>query len=383
MSQGFIDSASIYEIVRITEQPNANSIWALRSVVELTCLLITSPYITMAPAPGKTAPASGPYGILMEGLIESNLLRTQKLEPVIEKRALELTKRWVKRNPDKIHSAYEALKADQGNFGSWLDWCVTRAWPEHATRLGGLLNPELIPQIAQVLHISENRLADVHKLSCNPKFVADYASRQPDNDDFRDMRDAYVISALIRGRFHDYTAPSALLQIMHHPVRSAILAPLRQKGMVQFEITNVQYHLSSIIVAAALKEKDQQQRIRSWIENVRLAKGALNTASFDLEDPPSQDKVIEKVVDIAKRIHLRTYSRLFDDVLGYMLGLGIGSLASIVLHEYAGLVLTPLAEQLARKANMDVNIARMLTERKGRLRDLARFAPGRIERIWG
>lgn len=386
MSIGFIDSASLYEIVRITAQPSNSSRWTLQSAVEVTSLLIDSHHFNVAPAPGTTGLASGPYALLMGRAIESGFVGLYRLEPKTERTAVKLTKQWVNRNLVRFRNAFERLKSDQTDYEVWLDWAITQAWPEHAMRLGGLFNPQFIPEISRVLNLSVDRLTAVHELSCMPSVVAKFAKRQPDNDDFRDMRDAYVLAALIRGPFHHYTSREDGLQTIHHPLRSTVLPSMRQLGNVQdveFPIT-VRSLLATIIVNGAKKETSQERRIEAWIENVRLIKGGLNAKYYNLEDPASLEKAMNKAVEIAQKLHIRTYPRDLENMLGYMLGVGVGMLTKIVLRQFDGLdlLVVPAVERLANRTGMEERVARLLTGYKGRLRDLAIFAPGRIEGIW-
>src|SRR5215217_3971421 len=199
MSEGYIDSASVYEVVEALSygRPEECAPWAWQGALVTSCALACTENIKVAPNPARPEGASGPYDALLTAL-GGNLRISQPGEGVV-RAAQETTKKWATQQREVIQTAYEQLKGTEA-FGKWLDWVLPNVWSEHARRLNGLFDPAFIPQIAPIIGVDKKDLSSILPLSRDLKVVTDYANRRPDEDNFRKMLDAYVVSILIRGR---------------------------------------------------------------------------------------------------------------------------------------------------------------------------------------
>lgn len=316
MTDGYIDSSSAYEVVSVLsgKRPNESHGWAWRSALSVSSALINCRYLKLAPAPGLAKAASGPYGRLMISL--SDLIVGAKPDQQVEKSALHKTKRWANDNVAKVRDIHREMEADETNFSKWLDWVTAHAWMEHSTRLDGLFDLEFIPEISRVLNVPINYLKDVHQLSRDLNVLNYYTKHRPiDKDDFRVMSDAYTISVLLRGRYHDYVAQESSRQIMHHPIRKPMLPRLIGKPRTEFTVSNTEQYLSTIILSSAFAERGTENRITSWAENIRKARSATLAGAIDLRSKDYDEVALDLAVRAAKRLDIRTHSKLTESVL--------------------------------------------------------------------
>ncbi|MGA2121256.1 MAG: hypothetical protein ABSG49_04340 [Methanoregula sp.] len=379
-----IDSASTYELVSIfrEKQPDYTYEWAWQSAIAVTNSIIKFPHLSMAPSPSIRGEASGPYGQLtneinkMNGLVVQEQSNEHLMKMDIAKKD---TIEWADTSTGEIRSAYEAIKIDH-SFQKWLEGCIKHSWTEHTVRLGGLFNYEFIPQISQILNVDENNLKNIWEYSCNPKNLENY--RNYGSDDLKIIEDAFVISALIRGRYHDKFAQLSDIQILHHPIREPILMKLNGMQKSEFDISNVDRDLSKIIIASAYAEKTQKDRISCYTENV----GRARTAALDSNSKLAQknymsideDASFDVAFEIAKELNIRVYGKWVDEVIETCHIMGI-SFLGLVLNPFPGALLTISDWAVSKKIKPEKKLQLIFSKR--RLRDLALSRSGRIEAV--
>ena len=227
MANGFIDSASTYEVIMaLARQSPANSYateWG--QALAVTALLIGTDNLGLSPSPLSEGAASGPFGVGISGL--SGALRRVHVDDVSARIALERTKRWGDRNIEKLQRLLSSITNSdtsviRGNGSDWLDIHIKYEWVEHCTRLGALFDQVFNPQLAKILGIPHAELSRIWQETSDPKVVQKLAENRPDSDAFRIIRDAYIASALLRGRYHHHVAEQSSLQILSHPIRDSI-----------------------------------------------------------------------------------------------------------------------------------------------------------------
>jgi len=383
MTEGYIDSASTYQVIQLLwyRHPSEAYKWAWQSAIFVSSALINCEHLKMAPSPEFTGAASGPYEKLM--LIFSDLITHSQPNKQIQSRALTNTLRWTDRNIGKIQVIFEKLKNDQLNFSKWLDWSITQAWEEHSTRLGGLFNESFIPQIARILDVPINYLRDVHRLSCDLNTVRFFAIQKPvNNDEFKIMSDAYVLSALIRGRYHDHVARESELQILHYPIRQPLLPDLNRTKIQEFHVSNTEQYLSNIILAGAFAEQKYEKRIALWGESILKARKGVYSGIIDLRPKDYDSVAIGQAVNAAKRLDIRTYPKWIETTIDASIAIGSGVLTTFVLKGWERFLATPVEFVLSKKFDVGKSGARILLSTEKRLHDLARSEAGRIEQRW-
>ena len=382
MTEGFIDSASIYSVVEILtqERPSKCTKWAWGSACQAGIALIGTENLKLAPGPGSFSEASGPYGKLMLGL--TSFIGQSSPIPRKRNQALRKTKEWAKTSSEEVKSAYEDLKADKDNFANWLDWSITHAWVENCKRLGALFNIEFLDQITQILGIEDEGgkkyLTYLWERSSEQKVVEEYAKNQPDEEDFRYMRDAYILSALLRGRYHENVAQVSSLQIIHHPVRFPVLPSSNGKPRIEFPVSTERY-LSSIILAGAFTERGVENRIACWIENVSKVRKMMQQERIDLRRKAHEEISFETAVEAARKAGVRSHPQWIDEALDISAACGVGILTSFYLASWESFLVSMGVYAITRKINLGETIATTAYERESRLRNLAQAGPGRIE----
>jgi len=382
MTQGYIDSASTYEIIAVlgSKRPAETYPWAWQSAITVTSSLINTSHLQIAPAPSLESGAGGIYGHLMLGLAE--LISHHRPDSELTQMAVRNTKQWAKDNVDKIRDTYAKLKADNKNFIKWLERSITTAWIEHSERLGGLYNEEFIPELSRILNVSTIELSKVRELSCDLSLLKHYATNWPDDDNFRLMTDAYVVSALLRGRYHDYIAQKSSIQVIHHPFREGVLPHLKKSGTVRFVVSNTERYLSNIVLASAFAERREKQRVSCWVENVLKVRKAVLAGAIDTRQKDFNKVALDLAVDAAKRVDIRIHPRWLDEVLDAIFAIGVGALASFVLNSWTGFVSKIIHYGVSRKVDIGKEATCRVLDTKARLRDLAISEPGRIKQTW-
>jgi hypothetical protein len=340
----------------------------------------------IAPGPGSYA---GDYG-LMDHTMRNLAPIVSHSRPAASSliQARNRVKMWAGRYPLIVKRAYAEVREDK-SYPGWLDWTIANFLVEHSATLDGLFDPSFIPQLARHLNCSENELQDVWNRSRDLKQVEQWSRKRPDTDDFRLAIDAYILSSLLRGRYHDHVAEAANVQIMHHPFRYAALP--KKKESTVFMSTNTEKYLTSIILAGALSEKKVEDRIALWANNVIEARKAAKIGAIDLSQKDSNSVAESLAIDAAKRLDLRTYSRLKAPSLDVLLSLVIDGLSGFALYAWASIppfVSLPVGPALdatikySTGKTLGDKAASLVYQRRTRLRDLAEAVPGRIKGRW-
>jgi hypothetical protein len=384
---GHIDSASLHGVIAALGYQNIDQwpLWTLWSAAEVTSALINDPMFEIAPGPGTYA---GDYG-LMDHTMRSLALIISKSQPrnAWREKATNRVKRWVGRYPLNVRKAYEKVRADP-SFQGWLDYSIRNFLVEHSASLDGLFDPIFIPQLSTVLNCSANELRDIWQKSRDLKQVDEWSKKQPDTDDFKLVIDAFVLAAIIRGRYHEYVAEEAGWQVIHHPIRYAILPMKKQSA--EFPLTNTEKYFVGIILASAFSEKKIKDRISLWANNVVEAKKAVKIGVIDLSGRDSNSMAESLALDAAKRLNLRTYSRLSAAIFDALSILLISSLTSFALYAWGvppwvGLPVGPGTTAVIRyKTGKGIGdkAASLFSQRDMRLRDLSQVVPGRVKGNW-
>lgn len=382
MTEGYIDSASTYEIVTTLRLNRILEVypWAYCTAIEVTALLINAEYLKLAPSPGTSGLASGPYGFLMEKLV--GIVSHAKPTESIVALSCERTRCWASRNTDLVHNAIISLRADEKNFLKWLEHSIIYAWKEHSVRLGGLFNPEFIPHISKAIKRPADYLSEVWKLSCNINVLDDFINRWPDTDEFKTMQDAYIASLLIRGCYHDYVAEGSKQDIVHHRVRQSVLSNLSSSPLIFFPVLDTQTILARAIVQGAFAESSHLGRIALWVENVEKARKAQLLGIIDLRKKLTLNIAKDAVKNAIKQADLRLHPKFVEEAIDTSIAMGVGLLTSFVLKEWISAGLSIGTYFFSRTKSIGKRVANSFYRSEHRLEQLVNSAAGRIESVW-
>ncbi|HWQ98599.1 MAG TPA: hypothetical protein VN538_10975 [Clostridia bacterium] len=372
----FIDSATIYDVTAITRTGNTNNIcnWIKQSALASTTALINMPNLKIAPAPSQSGAASGIYDYLMRGL--SDVVGVVESQEIYKKKALKKTKDL---NGELVKTAYSTV-IDDKSFQQWLEQSIEFAWVEHSSRLNGLFNREFIPQLTSIIGVDEKYLFEVWKLSCDVNYIHTIAEKNIDNDEVLTMKKAYMISALLRGYFHDTYAKAAGLSIIHHPFRKPIL-PKLDSEKISFQESNTESYLSNIILSGALFQSKQKNRINVWLDNIRKARKGVLSGDFKLSEEVSDGDALDLAIKAAKKLELCTSAKWIDEAIDISINVGSIVTSSFILQNWDSLIFSAAAYVLFSKLKIGTKVNTLVSNCNSRLSKLAIMNAGRIEHV--
>ena len=379
MTQCVIDSATIHTLAEITEcnNPEKCSKWAWQSALTTTSSLIHMQKIKIAPSPSQESSASGGYGLLLRSISDlvGKIIPSNRCARI----ALEKTKSLVNQNTEYVMSAYYTLKNDE-NYPQWIQYHLEHNFIEFSSRLHGLFNIEFIPQIALITRMPEKEIVDTWKLSCDIEFLRSISKKQQDNCQISLIKDAFTLSSLLRGYYHDVLAKYSHLQIIHHPFRKSILPNLPADQLI-FQESDTDVFLSTIILAGAISQRNQHNRIQTWIESITKARKGFYCGSIDLRDKEINSVALDIAINAAKSLGIRTSASWIDKLIDILISLGVTVFSTFILQGWEAMVLSATYSGLQSKG-VGKSINTLVSNRENRLKALAYTQPGRIEHTW-
>jgi hypothetical protein len=380
---GTIDLASSYEVLSVFDagEPSRCYDWSWQQAVRITSALVAASRVGVAPSPGYSGQASGSIGELMSRLSDAQLVAIEDAGPYVLTSGLRDTQEWAHRDVVELQDELRRLKRDS-NFEPWLDWNVRGVWSEHTQRLGGLFDPALLTEVAGVLGISGREARRLLHESRNLRAIQRYTTQDRDTEGFAALCDAFVASALIRGRFHDRVAHLAGHQILHHPLRYGVLPLGTDQGGSTFVASEAEFIFANIIIAGTL-EQPEHDRIGWWVRTVANARRhwAHLELARSVEDEPfsSRGQAEKRAFAAAETLEIGV-SRKLDHALEWsfkLLPVGL----SLLLMPWETIPLELIAIKAGDRAISRISrpIAAHVTKRTARLQDLAQSGPGRLE----
>lgn len=402
LSYGFIDSASIIGAVGALTSyrtPQEWGEWTRQSIANMTLALIVHDGLKIAPGPSK--PTEIGSGIAVSKLYQcydqacrllADIVKDMPLHNVptatVQESAQKAFIDWLRNYPEEARNAIIATKQEIG-CSEWEQWSIENAWVDHARRLNGLFNAEMIEELAIVFGVKSNDLRFLWKKTTDLKQVQTWSQGKNLDSDFKLARDAYLAAAILRGRYHDDVATKMNLDILHHPIRQHVLIPIAE-GTI-YRIPEAIETLSQIIVKSAMDEKRPEDRVVCLAENLRTVRLSFHQGSLEhLCNPEIEgDKAIDLAIDTVKSLHLRVHSRSIEKFLelgtiGSTITITtlVGTMILFPWGTIAGASISVGASVLGLKKSLGKREAQALKLTRGHLRKLATSKPGRIVPWW-
>lgn len=381
-----IESTCLYEIVEAldTGRPDGCHEWSWTGAVEATCALAWCDQLRMAPSPTQDRAASGKFGLLMDGI--ADVAGIADVSESVAADARRKTARWAKEHIPAIRDAYENLRTQEPAFPIWLDWFSRNVWQEHSQRLGGLFDPGYIPATSQVIGIPEADLRGLWKRTLDPKQVGLMARGGQGQADFDTISAAYVVSALIRGRYHANVGAAADLQVWQHPLRDGLLSRTVPLGKSEVPVPSTLVYLANTVLASAFEQR-RDQRLQAWLDNVRILRRETQAGNVDLQPKRNDDKALEAAVDAARKMSITVHSRTLDRALGVGTDLGVGVLTALLVQGWEAVVAGAAAVSASALAGALLGdpahkVLSVVSARRRRISRLANAGPGAVGRIW-
>ncbi len=384
-TNAFIDSALIHSALAalIAGAPHRCSAWDGGSLLEATYLLMNGS-VGMVPGPGPYGGAAGYYGRVVSSFPE---IEAQKFDRKI---ADQLTKAWVNRYPEKLEHAWKQLQGD-AQFNEW--WPIQREmfWGAHTQMHRALFNPEYIAPISKILGCTEPELQRIHDLSQDVRVVNEWSKKPTASEAVRLATQGWLLSALIRGRYHEFLARKGHLQLIAHRFRAGVGGkagpPLMQN------VYSSEEYLTKAIIGGALLESNADRRVAAWVENIKKTQVALLARKVALPDSMTQSDAENSATSAARIIGISSspayLHRAFDSGLSF----GVGTLVAISVAPWAGptALAAGYAAKVASSGALQVyrhkrgrsageDLAKLVFATEGRFRRLISNVPGRIER---
>jgi hypothetical protein len=269
-----------------------------------------------------------------------------------------------------------------------MDVSAVVGWQEHSIEHDGLFDLDFLPQIGLALGTSEAELRSLHKLSQNIGALPALAAQRSAGNAGGVMADAYVVAALLRGRYHDSVNRMSHGQLTHHPIRDAIALEVGPDEAGTFRVTNVMTHLGALLIASAFVEKDVAGRTTAYLENLGRLKGRIGGDYEALRSQDFAERVEEEVVRIADEAGISTRSHRSKELLEVGTATGFAALTAFVLLPWSPVVTvagstfaTFVGDLVLRRARLGETAAEGF-RREHRLRDLHNAGSGLVRSRW-
>ncbi len=379
MSYGFIDSAFIMNAVSALSIHNGQdewNDWEWESLVQVTQALITHHLLRIAPSPSPVY--LGKSEVTYDPLYSYYDLACKKLSWIEEKTPTNRNvhnqanikfKEWFVNNTDEAINAIIEVKEDNG-FSHWEEMTIAHAWVDHSYRLKGLFNFEMIDELSFILQISSEDLEQLWKKTTDIHQVKIWSQGKNLGEDFELARDAFIASAVLRGKYHYNVASLQGWDIMPHLIRQHFDIPY-SKGE-KYEIPWASEYLSHLLFNSAMMEEKPVDRITHWVENIHKTQEAylhneipeLDNTKFDENEGYEQSQFI------AKKLKIRFYSNLLDRQIDAAIRAGTLFTSGIIgLYIAIPWTIIPIAaggifEIIKDKKQLGKKIAEILTSTK-------------------
>ncbi|WP_405523611.1 hypothetical protein OG426_10060 [Streptomyces canus] len=380
MVDGFIDWASLTEVANSYHGTIRDTYrWSAMVSIEVTCGLVHGRQFKVLPSPARgPITTKGPHDVLRAAVTEY-VDSTQPTQETIDKRVKDVDI-WARRNATKVRDTLQRCMNDPDNvygpscgFDVWLATALGTNAEATALRVGGLFDLTFARALSKVLVLDERDLRRVWQESLSLRSI-------PQDGNLAEVvRSAYVLSILLRGRYHDLVAREMGMQVMHHPMRTAILPELPRTVTVPvtYPVSNSERFMAHLLWASGFAERRQNDRILLWADNVRRMRLAVLAEEIDLPQRISDDHALRTAVDAARRVGIRTHKRLIDDGVDLAVALGIGALSSFIVDGWPDMYITLATYAASKKQDVGDRLMRPTFENRRRLKNLAEM-PGRI-----
>lgn len=379
MTTGFIDTASINSAAGLLSMGTDNTWaeWDKQSLFDVTYLLMHS-NIKVVPTLDKLRGATSYYGHVLSKFPHLNYFK-----PDTQNKAKLKTKAWLGRNISKVRGAWE--EANKNNeFTLWANVHREQAFVRHVERHGSLFESAFVPYISKVLGYPEDKLRKIDSDSANIDTVARWSKSKRESE-IRLQQDAWMLAGIFRGKYHEYLAREEKLQLLQHPFRQIIKAQLKP-GSPQ-PVTNSESYFINFIIASALLEKEPDNKVLTWLDNIDNARKAILRPVIALPFCPEESQAEIFAFEAAKKIGISCQSAAFRRRLDWTISAGLGAFLAFNVAPWVmpfGPALSPSIQALyksARKVSIGDDISKHILFTKRRFQKLQKTVAGRIERV--
>lgn len=387
MIDGFVDSASLYEVLLALSRSSPKDSFKLEwdRALEVTAVFISTDQLKLPPSPQFEGSASGTYGIMMSGLRE--IITQISISPDIITNSLENTKKWAQRNNKNIQACLDRFtgsNSDNLDVQSrlWLESHIENEWMEHAARRGSLFENTFFRQISDVINAPKSELERIHSLCSDQKFLLSLVKTQKNTTDFTLARNAFIVSTIFRGQYYKLIAKQTNRQILTNPIRDIKQNSTLNQNSIKIDVSNFERYMANIVLSSAFAEKSPNKRVALWVENISKMRNSRGRIMLNnrITDEIARDDAIHE----AKRFGIRVHSKLVENGLDATINLGCNIMTTFFLSPFgiiaplAGLTISGAMYVATKRWNIGEKIAETITLNTTNLRSISQSAPGCI-----
>lgn len=375
-TSGFIDATSIRGTLAVLIQGRGAEfgLWDRQSILEVSYLLLHGNF-KIVPGTRDSATAVGLYSHVVEAFPWLEVRGYQRLN------AERQSQRWLKRYQPLIRREWQKLRASN-SFNEWSTTHKRLFWPDDIKMYGALYSRDAIPAIAALTGLSETDLNKVRDLSTNMRRATRWAVSTHYSEEVEVAERAWLLSALMRGKFHEYVARDLRVQLLPHQFREGISG--RVGRPTTFPALEAELLFIKMIIGSALLESTAPRRVRAWVDGIARARAALAAKKIALPDLATQADAERAAARAAKDIGLYASGELIRRALDVAVSIGLGTLLSVEVSPWFS-PLAPISQQIFRHfrgKTIGDDIERAILHTSWRFKKLARSFPGRIDRVW-
>jgi hypothetical protein len=292
------------------------------------------------------------------------------------------------RYPNVIKRALNEAEGDTKNFPEWLERSVERMWVNHSKMHGALFDHAFVPYLAEALECAPRDLFAIYSRSQDPQIVASWVKCSPVSEEVKLARRAYVLSAIVRGRYHEHIASDSErpLQLIHHPLRELEAVRTKLPAGPGKPVLPAEQYFIRMSIGSALLERDERKCITVWLQNIERARAAILAGSVALPDTACAEEAEEAAAACAVKVGTVSTSRRARVALELAVNVGIGILVTVSISPWLAWRAPVAASALhmgyktLRGRTLGEDMAGLALDTRRRFRLLGRSLPGRIER---
>ena len=189
---------------------------------------------------------------------------------------------------------------------------------------------------------------------------------------------AYLLSSLVRGKYHEYHARAASLQLIAHPHRQSIAVKTNEH--IDIPVSYSEQFFVKVLVGSALLHHNAEQRIKAWSDNILKARNLIRLNAIILPQTVIPEDAERYACEAAKRLELPG-TRPWQVAIGtWATGAAIGSVLAVILAPWTSIIggVIPPVYKRVKGRQLGEDLAKIRGMRK--YERLANSIPGRIDR---
>ena len=230
-----IDSSSLHSLISalVRKEKRGWTQWERVAVAEVTLGLLYRSDVGIPPPPKGSGRRYGPtlldyvFEILREYVTDAQPAARNKAE------AIDSAKSWAKSHPRMLLKSYARFKEDPSSE-VFTRWEISRDWLYHLGRLGSLIDEPTFDEVADVLKFSPQEQKSIRRQSKERRLVQLWSENCREKGEFppQEIIDAYLLSALLRGRYYHDLAIKCGGNYVWHSFRNYVLEPITEISRV-------------------------------------------------------------------------------------------------------------------------------------------------------